>query len=251
MKNIINGFEVIDDLGLFENGIRYGKVICKECKNMFQTSLYHLNVIKSCGCLPIKIPKKLPNKINGFKIIKDFGYSNGSRRALVVCKICNKEYEVDPNKLKYRKHCGCIKKGGKVSKFRDTHSRLLLCYRHMMARCYNKNNKDFHNYGKKGIKVCKQWKGNPDAFCEWALINGYKDNLSLDRIDSNDNYFPENCRWADAKMQARNTSRNVMNIFKAKDMRRQFTELVKKLAIDHGVSDATVYMVLKRQSWKN
>jgi len=65
----------------------------------------------------------------------------------------------------------------------------------MKARCNNPNNDRYKYYGGKGIKVCKEWNDNFQAFAKWAFENGYEDGLSIDRIDSNKNYCPENCRF--------------------------------------------------------
>ena len=73
----------------------------------------------------------------------------------------------------------------------------------MMGRCYGDKRSFYKNYGGRGIKVCDEWH-NPVAFVEWALANGYEENLSLDRIDNDGDYCPENCRWATLKQQARN-----------------------------------------------
>jgi len=249
LKDKLNGFKVIKDLGREENGMRYALVNCKECGNEFKTSVYHINTIDSCGCLPCRPAKILPKNINGFRILKDFGYSNGSRRALVICKVCEKEYEVDPNKLKYRHHCGCLRRGVIACKYAKSHPRLTQIYKHMMARCYRKNSQDYYLYGERGIIICKEWLKDRNEFCKWSLKNGYRDDLTIDRIDSNDNYEPDNCRWSNSATQARNTSRNVLTMEKAKKMRKQHATHLKLMARNYRVSLATVYNVINRKSW--
>lgn len=75
------------------------------------------------------------------------------------------------------------------------------------TRCYNKKNAMYKHYGGRGVKMCHEWDSYM-CFKEWALSNGYSDNLSLDRIDVNGNYEPSNCRWATQKEQMRNTRKN-------------------------------------------
>ena len=65
----------------------------------------------------------------------------------------------------------------------------------MNSRCYNANNKSYRWYGAKGIGIYSEWLSNPRLFEEWALNNGYADNLTIDRIDADKDYCPSNCRW--------------------------------------------------------
>ena len=78
----------------------------------------------------------------------------------------------------------------------------------MKQRCYNPRDKHYKWYGSKGVKVCSEWLNNVEEFVEWALNNGYKPGLTLDRIDSNGDYTPSNCRFITIQAQQRNKSSN-------------------------------------------
>lgn len=92
---------------------------------------------------------------------------------------------------------------------RETHTRLYRIWANMKQRCYNPKNDNYHKYGEKGITICETWKNDYILFRDWALNNGYKDNLTIDRIDGLKGYFPENCRWVTTKVQNHNLRTNV------------------------------------------
>lgn len=83
-------------------------------------------------------------------------------------------------------------------------SRLYNIWQAMKTRCYNKNHKFYKDYGGRGIKICKEWQHDFMSFREWAVNNGYKDSLTIDRIDVNGNYEPSNCRWVTMSVQNKN-----------------------------------------------
>ena len=86
----------------------------------------------------------------------------------------------------------------------------------MRLRCNSPKNHKYYMYGARGIKVCDEWNNDFLKFKEWALNNGYSKGLSLDRIDNNGNYSPDNCRWATRKQQQRNRRNNVIITYNGK-----------------------------------
>ena len=76
----------------------------------------------------------------------------------------------------------------------------------MKRRCYNKNNKDYGRYGGRGIVMCDEWKNDFMSFYSWAINNGYRDDLTIDRINNDGIYEPDNCKWVTMKEQAQNRS---------------------------------------------
>lgn len=87
-------------------------------------------------------------------------------------------------------------------------SRLYSIYHNMKTRCYNKNSLSFHNYGGRGVKVCEEWLNNFISFYMWSIDNGYDNYLTLDRINNDGNYEPNNCRWVTVRKQSLNRRDN-------------------------------------------
>ena len=132
------------------------------------------------------------------------------------------------------KSCGCQTKllmteSKKIHGY--SHTRLYEIYKLMIRRCYNKNMKGFKNYGGRGIKVCEEWKKDFLSFRCWALDNGYKEDLTIDRIDNDGDYCPENCRWATKKEQANNKRNNKILFYKGK--KQSLSKWAKELNINY------------------
>ena len=90
------------------------------------------------------------------------------------------------------------------------HTRLNKIYEHMKDRCYNQKHDHYKYYGARGIGVCEEWRNNYKAFRSWALSHGYRDNLTLERIDVNKDYSPENCKWITLKAQYDNQRKSIV-----------------------------------------
>jgi hypothetical protein len=85
----------------------------------------------------------------------------------------------------------------------------------MMTRCYRKSYHAYKHYGGRGITVCDEWQKDFGAFHKWAIVTGYSDDLTIDRIDSNRGYSPDNCRWA--TMAEQNKNKRAPNGYKIKE----------------------------------
>lgn len=131
-----------------------------------------------------------------------------SKETLWLCKCdCGNYSKVfSSNLLKgHTKSCGCLKKEVKTNLrhgFSGTSLNRVYCG--IKRRCYIKTCKEYKYYGNRGIKMCDEWLNNPKTFYDWAINNGYKKGLSIERIDVNGKYEPNNCKWIERKEQSKN-----------------------------------------------
>lgn len=105
--------------------------------------------------------------------------------------------------------------------------------------------------------MCDEWLNDRNTFCEWSLSNGFENgkSLSIDRIDNNKGYSPDNCRWENATEQGRNTRRVKMTIENAREIRIKHMKspcysTILNLAKEYGVSDASIYLIIQNKTWK-
>jgi len=164
--------------------------------------------------------------------IKEVERTRSSRRFLCQCQ-CGTEITISLNLLLSgnTKSCGCLKKDRNKSYF-TTHglsnSKLYSVWSSMKDRCFRKNDPAYKNYGARGITVCDEWL-KFEIFHDWAMANGYQDDLTIERIDNDGDYCSENCTWIPKKEQPRN--RRGLHLITFEGKTRTITDWAKKIGI--------------------
>ena len=142
----------------------------------------------------------------------------------------------------HTRSCGCLKK--EIVKIASrthgmSHTRLNRIWRGMRKRCYNSKNKQYKNYGGRGITVCEEWQ-EFQPFYDWAMANGYKDDLTIERIGTNGNYEPSNCKWATQKEQQNNRRNNHLVKYNGEE------KTIAQLANEYGLNYQTLLRRLQK-----
>lgn len=156
-------------------------------------------------------------------IVKYMGVSDKGQR-LWLCKCdCGNTIVKSTNAIhsKKRHSCGCLRKNHpNNTRHGMCYTRINSIYRKMKQRCLSPNDSRYKDYGGRGIQVCEEWLGKDgfSKFYEWAMSNGYSDELTIDRIDVNGNYEPSNCRWITKLEQSKNTRKNIKLTYQGRTM---------------------------------
>lgn len=158
--------------------------------------LSHTGITLFHQCATMKILKDL-SELKTIRV-NPFGF--------FLCEKCGKTVKRSLRDGLAAKSCGCL--GSKGSGHHSYHHgfnghRLYAVWRGIKARCLNPSNSCYHRYGGRGIKICSEWM-DAGVFCNWALANGWRQGLDLDRIDNNGNYEPQNCRFVTHSVNCKN-----------------------------------------------
>lgn len=225
-----------------------------DCGNrtIVSTSSLRSGNTKSCGCYHKEKAHEanyedLSGKRFGRLVAIEGFKKNGEFYWKCKCD-CGKQAEVLPQHLKRNliRSCGCLR-AETSSQINRKHgmkeTRLYKAWLDMKARCYNSNDTNYKNYGGRGITVCDEWKNDFMNFYNWAIANGYRDDLTIDRINVDGNYEPNNCRWATYKEQANNTRANIILEYKGRK------QTMAEWAEEIGMNYVTFQRRIKNYKW--
>lgn len=181
-------------------------------------------------------------------------YPDGHRKYHVRCKYCGWETDMAMSDVKRAKRCHHANIMGFPTRGWQN-SRISSIYHKMLSRCYDPKDKSYRFYGDKGIDVCQQWIEDSASFEQWAIDNGYDDDLTIDRIDSQYGYDPQNCRWVTRENNSRyKSSTNYITVNGETKSGREWSKCldvgvnrINRIMRNHG-EEAVVSYIKKRLS---
>lgn len=230
-----------------------GRIIWKcqcDCGNIVETSGKNLlsGHRKRCpDCKAENLKEMRFGYLTVLDRVKDIEKNDGY--AYWKCKCdCGKITIVPSNHLKsgHTRSCGCLQRE-KVKESATTHGlskeKLHNIWMSMISRCENISNSSYRNYGARGVTVCQEWKSDFMTFYTWAIINGYREGLSIERKDVNGNYEPDNCTWATYKEQQNNKRNNHFITFNGR------TQTMTQWAEEIGISCGTLSNRINVAKW--
>lgn len=162
------------------------------------------------------------NSLTIVKEVEPRTIDNRRPKRMFLCKcVCDRLIKVRLDALRNNKKssCGCqlpiriVKTGNHILKHGFAKLAVYKIWKGIRRRCYAVQCSQYHNYGGRGIKMSTEWYISAKSFVDWSLKNGYKEGLELDRIDNNSGYFPENCRWTTAEVNANNKRTNIKYLY--------------------------------------
>lgn len=221
------------------------KKICPICKKEYYSKpSIHKYCSKECAIIAVKKDKisiceycgkeyVYERKTQKYCSIECRQKASRKLKNMNICKTCGKEFIP-----KYPEQMYCCHKCHGVTRKNGCSNpetkRLYAVWQNIKRRCYNPHNLEYKNYGGRGISVCDEWKYDFKPFCQWAMANGYdkvakRGECTIDRIDVNGNYCPENCRWVNNDIQANNKRTNIKYTYKGKTLTlAQWCKIYKK-----------------------
>lgn len=188
--------------------------------------------------------------------------NKGMKKVICQCS-CSKIFE------RYLKHlksgasqsCGhnSLKEVGKkvgksnlkYSNINLSNTRLYNAWNNMKSRCNNEKNLRYEDYGGRGIKICQEWLEETQGFINfynWAINNGYREDLTIDRIDNNGNYEPNNCRWVTAKIQANNRRKDKNSRYLTY---KGITKTAKEWCNEYNINYSTLSCRINKLNWSD
>lgn len=189
-------------------------------------------------------------KFNRLTVIDEYGKDKyGHKKFLCICD-CGEETIVLKSQLTSGKtgSCGCYQKDrARETQFKHGMAKTAIyqIWKGIIQRCTNPKSKSYNNYGGRGIAICSDWIGESgfENFYEWSMSHGYKEKLTIDRIDNNSDYCPQNCRWVSRDVQANNKRNNILINHNG------ICKTVSEWSKITGINDRKIRQRIKKLNW--